>query len=116
METLLAAVQAGTESREVRRKGRQNSEIRRNFYLEGTVEEGNFVSRERLLFCARGGDIIIPFDALYLGLDWGRVSDETIATVGNSQNDVLDWFHNHAEFNQRSEVGDGIWAHQRQMT
>jgi hypothetical protein len=27
-----------------------------------------------------------------LGLDWGRVSDQTIATVGNNQNDVLDWF------------------------
>ena len=34
----------------------------------------------------------MPFDQLFLGLDWGRVSDQTIATVGNDQNDVLDWF------------------------
>jgi hypothetical protein len=27
-----------------------------------------------------------------LGLDWGRVSDQTIAMVGNNQNDALDWF------------------------
>lgn len=78
--------------REVRKKGRQNPEIRRNYYLEDTVEEGNFISRERLLSCGRGPDIIVPFDQLYLGLDWGRVSDQTIATVGNNQNDDLDWF------------------------
>ena len=48
--------------------------------------------RERLLFTARGGDIIIPFDQLFLDLDWGRVSDKTIATIGKCQNDVLDWF------------------------
>jgi hypothetical protein len=34
----------------------------------------------------------VPFDQLFLGLDWGRVSDQTFATVGNNQNDVLDWF------------------------
>lgn len=78
--------------RELRRKGLQNQEIRRNFYLEDTVEEGNFTSRERLLSCARGPHIIVPCDTLFLGLDWGRVSDQTIATVGNDRNDVLDWF------------------------
>lgn len=56
------------------------------------VEEGNFFSRERLLSRARPGDIIIPFDQLLLGLDWGRASDQTIATIGNDQNDALDWF------------------------
>gem|GEM_PF-6919294 len=56
------------------------------------VEEGNFRSRERLLSWARSGGIIASFESLYLGLDWARVSDETIATVGNDQNDVLDWF------------------------
>jgi hypothetical protein len=48
--------------------------------------------RERLLSCARGGDIIVPIDQLFLGLDWGSVSDQTIATVGNDQNDGLVWF------------------------
>jgi hypothetical protein len=71
----------------LRKKGRENPEIRRNFYLEDMVEEGNFVSRERLLSCARGTDILVPFDTLFVGLDWGRVSDQTIATVrkGNSR-------------------------------
>ena len=41
--------------------------------------------------CPSGG-YNCPFDQLFLGLDWGRVSDQTIATVGNNQNDVLDWF------------------------
>jgi hypothetical protein len=38
---------------ELRKKGRQNPEIRRNYYLEDTVEEGGFVSQERLLSCGR---------------------------------------------------------------
>jgi hypothetical protein len=41
--------------REVRKKGRQNPEIRRNYYLEDTVKEGNFISHKRLLSTARGG-------------------------------------------------------------
>src|SRR5205814_337996 len=48
--------------REVCKRGRQNPEIRRNYYLEDTVEEGNFVSCERLLSCERGSSIIVPFD------------------------------------------------------
>lgn len=79
-------------ARELKKNGRDNPEIRRNFFLEDMVEEGNFVSRERLLSCARGGDIIVPFDSLLLGLDWGRVSDRTISTIGNDRNDVLEWF------------------------
>jgi hypothetical protein len=55
--------------------GRYVREDRRNYYLEDTVEEGNFISRERLLSCARRGDIIVSFDRLFLGLDWGRVSE-----------------------------------------
>ena len=78
--------------REVRKKGRENPDIGRNYYLDDTVEEGSFVSREQLLSCSRAGGIIIPFDELFLDLDWGRVSEQTIATVGNNQNDVLDWF------------------------
>jgi hypothetical protein len=61
-------------------------------HLKDTADEGNFVSRQRLLSCSREGGIIVRFDQLFLGLDWGRVSDQTIATVGNNQNDVLDWF------------------------
>lgn len=68
--------------RELRLKGRQNPEIRRNFYLEDTVEEGNFVSRERLVSCARAAGTIVPAETLFLELEWGRVSDETVATVG----------------------------------
>jgi hypothetical protein len=46
--------------RELRKKSWENPEIRRNYFLDDTVEEGHFVSRERLLSCARGVDIIIP--------------------------------------------------------
>lgn len=53
------------------------------------VQEENFVSRERLISCARGPDILILFETLFLGLDWGCVSDQTVATVGNV---VVDWF------------------------
>lgn len=56
------------------------------------VEEGNFVSRERLLPCAREPNILVPFDTLFLGLNWCRVTDQTIATIGNDHNDVLEWF------------------------
>ena len=35
--------------------GRMNPEIRRNFYLEDTVEEGNFISRERFTKLGRAG-------------------------------------------------------------
>lgn len=59
--------------RELIKKGRDNPKIRRTCFLEDLVEEGNIVSRQRLLSCARGGDIIVPFDTLVLGLDWGAV-------------------------------------------
>jgi hypothetical protein len=78
--------------RELRKKGHDNPETRRIFYLEDIVEEGNFVSRERLLSCARGPDILVPFDTLFLGLDWCRVSDQTIATISHDRNDVFEWF------------------------
>ena len=80
---------------ELRKYGRQNPEIRRNYYLEDTVEEGNFISRERLLSCARTGltknGIPIPTDALYFGVDWARRSDFTWVTISNDKNDVIDW-------------------------
>jgi hypothetical protein len=78
--------------RELRKKGRQNPEIRRNYYLEYTVEEGNFVARERLLSCARGRDIIVSTDRLLAGIDWAQEIDYTWLTIVNNQNDVIDWF------------------------
>ena len=36
------------------------------------VEQGNFGARERLLSCARVGDIMVPFDKLFLGLESDR--------------------------------------------
>jgi len=80
---------------ELRKYGRQNPEIRRNYYLEDTVEEGNFISRERLLSCARSGMVKngkpVPADRLFLGVDWARRSDFTWVTIANGQNDVIDW-------------------------
>lgn len=80
---------------ELRKYGRQNPEIRRNYYLEDTVEEGNFISRARLTSCARTGleknGRPIPLDRLYFGVDWARRSDFTWVTIGNYENDVIDW-------------------------
>ena len=76
--------------RELRKKGRENPEIRLNYYLEDIVEQGNFISRERLLSHARTW---IPCaDKFFLGLDWARSSDSTWATLSNDTNDVIAWF------------------------
>ncbi|MDB5308282.1 MAG: hypothetical protein JWO38_2484 [Gemmataceae bacterium] len=65
--------------------GRYNPEIRRNYFLEDTVEEGNFVSRERLLSCARGPGVIVPTEKLFAGIDWARSSDHTWLTLANDR-------------------------------
>lgn len=74
--------------------GRMNPEIRRNFYLEHTVEEGNFIGRERFTKLGRAGmtkgGLPIPCDDLTLAIDWGRRSDWTWAGVMNRQNDLID--------------------------
>lgn len=75
---------------DVRKYGRQNPEIRRNYFLEDTVEEGNFISREHLIAHARASTVKVPEDVLYLGVDWARRSDHTWATIGNGY-DVIDW-------------------------
>lgn len=67
---------------EVAKKGKDNPEIRRNYYMEDTVEQGNFVSRERFLSCGRTdwqykNGILIPVEDLTLSLDWARRSDFT---------------------------------------
>jgi hypothetical protein len=94
---------------EVRKKGRQNPEIRRNYHLEDTVEEGNFVSRDRLLSCARSGLLKngrpIPTDQLFFGADWARVSDNTWIAVSNIQNDILTWIKiPHLPYEQQIEM------------
>ena len=76
--------------RELRKKGRENPEIKRNYYLEDSIEEGNFVSRERLLRCSRTKDI--ESELYYLGIDWARSSDKTWITLGNNKNDIIGWF------------------------
>lgn len=77
--------------RELAKKGKANPEIRRNFFLEDTVEEGNFVAAQRLLSCARGADMEIPMQELYLGGDWARKSDYSWFALTNEMNDVVDW-------------------------
>lgn len=76
---------------DLRKKGRNNPEIRRNYFLEDTVEEGNFISRERLLKCARTPDKVVPLTKLFCGIDWARRSDYTWVTIVNDKNDVIDW-------------------------
>jgi hypothetical protein len=54
------------------------------------VEEGNFVSRERLLSCGRASAVKVLTQNLSLGIGWGRVSDSTWAVIGNDRNEVID--------------------------
>lgn len=77
-------------ARELRQKGRENPELKRNYYLEDMVEVSGFVSRERLITCRRTGPVAM--DRLYLGLDWARKSDFTWATIVNDMNDVVTWY------------------------
>ena len=104
-------------ARELRKKGRENPEIRRNFYLEDMVEEGNFVSRERLLSCGRASSVQIPLATLSLGIDWGRVSDSTWAVIGNDQNDVIDFLKlPHVPYEQQIELLNAWLAQERSET
>ncbi len=90
---------------ELRKKGRQNPEIRRNYYLEDTVEEGNFISRERLVSCARPSNVIVPTDKLFLGGDWARRSDHTWFAIGNDKNDIIDWLKvPHAPYEEQVQI------------
>jgi hypothetical protein len=61
-------------SEEIRKKGRQNPEVRRNYLMQDITELGNFVSRERFLSCGRPGRtkncILIECDDLTLAIDW----------------------------------------------
>jgi hypothetical protein len=85
--------------------GRQNPEVRRNYFLEDTVEEGNFVSRERLTSCARPAGATVPTDKLFAGIDWARSSDHTWLTVANHLADVVDWFkYPHVPYQQQVEM------------
>ena len=91
--------------REVRKKGIANPEICRNYLLLDTVEQGNFISRERLLSCARAAGVVVPADKLFVGIDWARESDFTWMTVINDQCDVIDWFkYPHIPYVQQVEM------------
>ena len=81
-------------ARELRKKGAQNPELRRNYYLDDQVEAGNFVSRERFVSCGRTewqrkNGILIPIDDLTLCIDWGRVSDSTWAGLMTRSFDLV---------------------------
>jgi len=67
------------------------------------VEEGNFVSRQRLLSYARGTDILVPFDTLFLGLDWGRVSDQYFTLQSNHE------MYSKWEAALFRDAGDPLW-------
>lgn len=89
--------------RELRKKGRENPEIRLNYYLEDIVEQGNFISRERLL--SHGRQWLPCADKFFLGLDWARESDSTWATLTNDVNDVVTWFkYPHSRYEEQIEL------------
>ncbi len=72
-------------------------EVRINMYFgdcdkeEDTVEEGNFIARERLLSWARPRNAVVSTEQLFFGVDWARKSDFTWVTIVNDKNDVIDW-------------------------
>lgn len=76
--------------RELRKKGKDNPEIRLNYFLHDLIEEGNFIGRERLLSRRRPTGATVSTDKLFLGIDWGRVSDSTCAALVNNKNDLVD--------------------------
>jgi hypothetical protein len=76
--------------RELKKKGRENPEIRMNYYLEDIVETSNFVSRERLLSCGRQKPLCA--DRFFLGIDWARESDETWLAVATKEMEIVTWF------------------------
>ncbi|MGE0536652.1 MAG: hypothetical protein AB7O68_16900 [Pirellulales bacterium] len=103
-----------TFQRLLRQYGRANPEIKRNFYLEDTIESGNFVSRERLLSCGRPMSKAIRMDVLGLGIDWARRSDDTWAFVANQQNDVADMLKiPHVPYEQQVELIDAWLTEKR---
>lgn len=79
-------------SAEIRKKGRHNPEVRRNYYVEDTVEQGNFIFRDRLLSCARGKEAPVPTEKLFVGIDWARESDFTWLALVNEKRQVVTWF------------------------
>ncbi len=103
-------------NRLLRQLGRENPEIKRNFYLEDTIEADNFVARERLLSCARGSDVAIRIDRLGLGIDWARRSDNTWAFLANEFNDVADMLKiPHVPYEQQCELIDAWLNEPRKM-
>lgn len=91
--------------REVERKGTDNPEIRMNYLLDDIVEVSNFVSRERLLSCARSKDKEIKLEKLGMGVDWARESDETIVALATRENDIVGWWrYPHIDFEEQIEM------------
>jgi hypothetical protein len=89
--------------------GRQNPEIRRNYFLEDTVEEGNFVSHERFVSCGRmqwqyKNGILIPVEDLTLSLDWARRGDYSWPGLMTRKNDLLAmWKLPHVRYEEQIE-------------
>ena len=95
--------------REIAKKGRQNPQIRRNYYLEDTVETGNFVSRERFLKCGRVGmrknGLLVPCDDLVFAIDWARDVDWTWTGVMNRNFDLLGmWKYPHVRYEEQMDL------------
>src|SRR6185312_11893059 len=89
--------------RELKKKGRQNPQIKRNYYLEDTVEKGNFVSPKLFKGCGRIGmrknGILIPCRDLTFAVDWARDSDWTWTGVMSRNLDLIDlWKYPHVRY------------------
>jgi hypothetical protein len=77
--------------RELKKKGKMNPEIRRNYYLEDMLEISDYISMKRLQTMRRASDIEVSTETLYIGIDWAKKQDRTIVTVMNDELDIVDW-------------------------
>lgn len=99
-----------TVEKERKKKGSMNPSFRRNYKLENMIEVSDYISMARLQSHRRkhcdccmdtgyykndeGLNIecgCVSVETLFLGVDFGKSIDRTVATVMNEYYDILDW-------------------------
>lgn len=94
---------------EIRKKGKMNPEIRRNYFVHDLVEIGDYISKKRLFtlrrptckkcnntyWIGKPEDQVecgcISMESLFVGIDLAKKQDETVVTIINEHADIIDW-------------------------
>ena len=85
---------ANVES-EIREHGGEESwEVLKNYYCKWITEFGNYVTDQQLALCR---DSSIRWyrsnpEPLYVGIDFAKAKDRTVATFVNQRREIVDWF------------------------